>query len=130
MAQERIKERAAEQYSYDTSDGVLHTVEEYQEISKHFLAGVNWALREFEELTKDKPRISLNTFLFTLNQDEDCQVILTDFSAPIGRILWGGWKSDIQKYCEQWNTFSSWYVQDFTSIQGGVEICITKELED
>ena len=77
-----------------------------------------------------QPQITLNDFLFTLNQDEDCRVILTDFNAPIGQTLWEGWKSDIQKYCEQWNTFSSWYVQDFTSIQGGVEICITKELED
>lgn len=129
MTKEQL-EKHAEEYALDDANGEMLTYEQLQNNSKHFLAGVNWALREFEELTKDKPRISLSTFLFILNQDEDCRVILTDFNAPIGQTLWEGWKSDIQKYCEQWNTFSSWYVQDFTSIQGGVEICITKELED
>ena len=74
--------------------------------------------------------ITLDEFLFTLNQDEDCRITLTDFNTPIGEILWTGWKSCIKNYFEQYKKYSEYYVQDFISLTNGIEICISENPED
>lgn len=78
--------------------------------------------------------ITLEEFLFYLNQDEDCRITLVDFDAIIGEKLYAGWKSDMRKWTSltgfRYADYENWFVQDFTLSEGGMEICITKQLED
>ena len=81
-----------------------------------------------------KTAITLEEFLFYLNQDEDCRITLVDFDAIIGEKLYTGWKSDMHEWTSltrfRYADYKKWFVQDFTLSDGGMEICITKQLEE
>lgn len=64
--------------------------------------------------------ITLQEFLFTLNQDEDIFVHIIDYMND--ERLHSGWKSDLVRQHE----YDEWFVQDFTSLEGGLEITIVK----
>lgn len=66
--------------------------------------------------------ITLEEFLFTLNQDEDIRVHLIDYERD--ERIYSGWKSDFDKH-----EYDKWIVQDFIlSSEGSLEITIV-ELE-
>lgn len=62
--------------------------------------------------------ITLQEFLFTLNQDEDICVHIIDYEKD--ERLYSGWKSDLIKQHE----YDEWFVQDFTLFENGLEITI------
>lgn len=64
--------------------------------------------------------ITLEEFLFTLNQDEDIFVYIIDYIAD--KRIYSGWKSDLVKKHE----YDEWFVQDFTLFENGLEITIVK----
>lgn len=64
--------------------------------------------------------ITLEEFLFTLNQDEDIFVHIIDYIAD--KRIYSGWKSDLVKKHE----YDEWFVQDFTLFENGLEITIVK----
>ena len=76
--------------------------------------------------------ITLQEFLFTLNQDEDIRVTLMNYEGPdkeFGVIPCSVWKSDISKLTV-YKIVKDWFVQDFTLISGGLEITIVKSKEE
>ena len=76
--------------------------------------------------------ITLQEFLFTLNQDEDMRVTLINYEGTdkeFGVIPCSVWKSDISTL-SIYNVLKSWFVQDFTLIMGGLEITIVKSKEE
>lgn len=50
--------------------------------------------------------ITLEEFLYTLNQDEDIRVHIIDYKAD--ETLYSKWKSDLIS-----NKYNKWFVQDF-----------------
>lgn len=74
--------------------------------------------------------ITLQEFLFTLNQDEDMRVHIIDYMND--ERLYSGWKSDFNYRSvdnhNKFKTYKGWFVQDFTLSEGGLEITIV-ELE-
>lgn len=81
-----------------------------------------------------KTAITLEEFLFYLNQDEDCRITLVDFDAIIGEKLYTGWKSSMHKSTSltgfRYADYKNWFVQDFILSYYGMEICICKQLEE
>ena len=65
--------------------------------------------------------ITLQEFLFTLNQDEDTFVHIIDYERE--ELLYSGWKTDFAQH-----QYDNWFVQDFLLTTGGLEITIV-ELE-
>lgn len=63
--------------------------------------------------------ITLQEFLFTLNQDEDMRVHIIDYMND--ERLYSGWKLDFDKH-----EYDKWFVQDFTLSEGGLEITIVE----
>lgn len=64
--------------------------------------------------------ITLQEFLFTLNQDEDIFIHIINYVAD--ERLYSGWKSDLVRQHE----YDEWFVQDFTLCIGGLDITIVK----
>ncbi len=81
----------------------------------------------FKKRNKTRTLITLDEFIFTLNQDEDC--LLTIINYDKDTILYHGWKSGINYY-KSYNTHKNWYIQDFIIVSSGMEICITQNPED
>lgn len=67
--------------------------------------------------------ITLQEFLFTLNQDEDIRVHIIDYEKD--ERICSCWKSDFGKH-----EYDEWFVQDFTLLEGGLEITIVKSEEE
>lgn len=74
--------------------------------------------------------ITLQEFLFTLNQDEDMQVHIIDYMND--ERLYSGWKSDFNyrntDNHNKYKVYKNWFVQDFVCTTNGLEITIV-ELE-
>jgi len=79
--------------------------------------------------------ITLQEFLFTLNQDENILVTIIDYSSD-KKLINKCWKSDLTEYSyhsdDRYTYFDVeyWFVQDFTLILGGLEITIVKSEEE
>ena len=76
--------------------------------------------------------ITLEEFLFTLNQDEDMRVTLINYEGPdkeFGIIPCSVWKSDISKL-NVYKIVKDWFVQDFITTMEGLEITIVKSKEE
>ena len=77
--------------------------------------------------------ITLQEFLFTLNQDEDMLVTIIDYDTN-EKIIIKEWKdgfrysSQFQVTC--YDEIKDYFVQDFTLILGGLEITIVKSKEE
>ena len=68
--------------------------------------------------------ITLEEFLFTLNQDEDMLVIIIDYDKD--EVLFKDlWKSCL-KHRSSFLNYCAWFVQDFVLSRGGLEITIVK----
>lgn len=74
--------------------------------------------------------ITLEEFLFTLNQDEDIFVHIIDYERD--ERLYSGWKSslnyEMKKDFLNELKYKDWFVQDFVCTMDGLEITIV-ELE-
>ena len=74
--------------------------------------------------------ITLQEFLFTLNQDEDIFVHLIDYERD--ERIYSGWKSGFNyrstDNSNKYKTYKGWFVQDFVCTTNGLEITIV-ELE-
>ena len=74
--------------------------------------------------------ITLEEFLFTLNQDEDMFVHLIDYEKD--ERIYSGWKSDFNYRStdnhNKYKKYKGWFVQDFVATIAGLEITIV-ELE-
>lgn len=79
--------------------------------------------------------ITLQDFLFTLNQDEDILVTIIDYSSW-NKLINKCWKSDLTEYSypsdNRYTYFDVkyWFVQDFTLMLEGLEITIVKSKEE
>lgn len=69
--------------------------------------------------------ITLEEFLFTLNQDEDIRITLIDYERC--KWLYFGWKTDFYTLEHK---YDDWFVQNFTSSENDFEITIVKNKED
>ena len=69
--------------------------------------------------------ITLQEFLFTLNQAEDMRIILIDYKED-GAINCF-WKSD---YIEYKDEHKDWFIQDFVLMSKGLKISIVKFEEE
>lgn len=72
--------------------------------------------------------ITLDEFIFTLNQDEDILITIRDHNWDLE---YRGWKSDLRKWKSglvghEYADFKNWFVQDFILTEGGVEITIVE----
>ena len=75
--------------------------------------------------------ITLQEFLFTLNQDKDMRVTLINYEGPdkeFGVIPCSVWKSNISKLTV-YKIVKDWFVQDFITTTKGFKITIV-ELEE
>ena len=75
--------------------------------------------------------ITLQEFLFTLNQDEDMRVTLINYEGSdkeFGVIPCSVWKSNISKLTV-YKIVKDWFVQDFITTTKGFKITIV-ELEE
>lgn len=72
--------------------------------------------------------ITLEEFLFTLNQDEDTFVHLIDYERD--ERICSCWKSDFRYRStdnhNKYKTYKSWFVLDFVIKQDGLEITIVE----
>ena len=76
--------------------------------------------------------ITLQEFLFILNQDEDIWVTLIDYEGTnkeSGVIPCSVWKSDISKLTI-YKIVKDWFVQDFILTLEGLKITIVKSKEE
>lgn len=69
--------------------------------------------------------ITLDEFLFTLNQDEDIRVHLIDYER--GEMLYSGWKTDFYTLEHK---YDNWFVQHFLLTTEGLEIIIVELPEE
>ena len=75
--------------------------------------------------------ITLQEFLFTLNQDEDILVTIIDYDNE-NKLINKCWKHDLTEYSypsdDRYIYFDveHWFVQDFTLMLGGLGITIVK----
>ena len=72
--------------------------------------------------------ITLEEFLFTLNQDEDMRVTIIDYERD-ERIIteWKlGLRHSYKETNERYEPYKDWFVQDFVLSYGGVEITIVE----
>jgi hypothetical protein len=68
--------------------------------------------------------ITLQEFLFTLNQDEDMLVTIINYDKD--EVLFKDlWKSGLN-YRSNFLNYCTWFVQDFILSRGGLEITIVK----
>ena len=67
--------------------------------------------------------ITLQEFLFTLNQDEDMRVHIIDYKCD--ERLYSGWKSCFL-FDSSKSVMKYWFVQDFITTQDGLEITIVE----
>lgn len=76
--------------------------------------------------------ITLQEFLFILNQDEDMRVHIIDYKED--EEIYSGWKSDFNYRStdnhNKYKTYKGWFVQDFTLTTGGLEITIVESKEE
>ena len=79
--------------------------------------------------------ITLEEFLFTLNQDEDILITIVDYNNE-NKLINKCWKSDLTEYSypsdNRYTYFDVkyWFVQDFILMLGGLEIIIVKSEEE
>lgn len=76
--------------------------------------------------------ITLQEFLFTLNQDEDILITIIDYDKNI-KLRDKCWKSDLTDVGYPEDSIyliKDWFVQNFTLILGGLEITIVKSKEE
>ena len=76
--------------------------------------------------------ITLQEFLFTLNQDEDIWVTLIDYEGTNkeSRVIpCSVWKNDISKLTV-YKIVKDWFVQDFIFTLEGLKITIVKSKEE
>lgn len=72
--------------------------------------------------------ITLEEFLFNLNQDDDMLVTIINYDKD--EVLFKDfWKSGL-KYRSSFLDYCSWFVQDFVLLRGGLEITIVKSEEE
>lgn len=82
-----------------------------------------------------KTSITLQEFLFTLNQNEDILVTIIDYNSG-NKLINKCWKSDLTEYSypsdNRYTYFNVeyWFVQDFKLMLGGLEITIVKSEEE
>ena len=82
-----------------------------------------------------KTLITLEEFLFTLNQNEDILVTIIDYNNG-NKLINKCWKSDLTEYSyhsdNRYTYFDVefWFVQDFILMLGGLEITIVKSKEE
>ena len=69
--------------------------------------------------------ITLQEFLFILNQNEDTRILLIDYKEADAINCF--WKSD---YIEYKDEHKDWFVQDFVLMSKGIEISIVKSKEE
>lgn len=76
--------------------------------------------------------ITLQEFLFTLNQDEEVRVHLIDYEKD--ERICSCWKSSFlfcsNEYGLKYLKYKDWFVQDFVITQDGLEITIVKLKEE
>jgi hypothetical protein len=72
--------------------------------------------------------ITLQEFLFTLNQDEDTLVTVVNYKTDEALIN-HYWKDDLRR-AATFDKFKKWYVQDFVLRSGGLEITIVESKEE
>ena len=81
-----------------------------------------------------RAQVTLQEFLFTLNQDEDILVTIIDYNNG-NKLINKCWKSDLTEYSypsdNRYTYFDVkyWFVQDFILMLGGLEITIVKSEE-
>ena len=78
-----------------------------------------------------RTQVTLQEFLFTLNQNEDVLVTIIDYDNG-NKLINKCWKSDLTEYSyssdNRYTYFDVkyWFVQDFILMLGGLEITIVK----
>ena len=72
--------------------------------------------------------ITLDEFIFTLNQNEDIFVTVIDYERD--QILYRGWKSDIKRHFENHDVYGNWFVQDFIGTTSGMDLTIVELKEE
>ena len=72
-----------------------------------------------------KTPITLEEFLFTLNQDEDIRILIIDYKKDDA--INSFWKSDYREYEDE---HKDWFVQGFVLMSEGLEITIVKSEEE
>lgn len=69
--------------------------------------------------------ITLEEFLFTLNQDEDLLLTIIDYEND--DTIFHGWKSDFTIFDSK---YDNWFIENFIIINGCLEVTIVESKEE